>query len=144
MSSPPSWLTGARSRSVVIPSRSGLLSFLSPHRGLQLRPLPLPPSRCTPWGCSPDSGDSSGGGPCARHTARGEAEPGLASQSASGHSPLPSPVPEGSDHRLRERATQDNVSVFRAGAMFCLVHSSIPRAKNSGWHTVGAQQTFGK
>lgn len=100
---------------------------------------------CTTQGCLPDSGDSSGGGPCAQHTAQGEAEPGLVSQSASGHSPLPSPVPEGSGHKLRERATQDNVSsVFRTGAMFCLFHSSISRAKNSGWHMVGAQQTFGK
>lgn len=135
MSSFPSWLAGAMGRSVV--------NSVSSQR-TSAKASPPTPFQVHSQGCSPDSGDSSGGGPCARHTARGEAEPGLASQSASGHSPLPSPVPEGSGHRLRKRATQDNVGVLRAGAMFCPDHSSISRAQKSGWHMVGAQQTLGK
>ena len=65
-------------------------------------------------GCLPGSGGSSGAGLCAQCTARGAAEPGLASQSVSARFPLPSPVPEDSGHRLGERARRD--TRLRAGA----------------------------
>lgn len=67
---------------------------------------------------SPGSGDSSGGGPCAHCIALGVVEPGLVSQSASGHSPLPSPAPEDSGHRpgtdkVHSRETVKLLEVFR-------------------------------
>lgn len=67
---------------------------------------------------SPGNGGSSGGGPYAHCIALGVVESGLVSQSASGHSPLPSPVPEGSGHRpctdkVHSRGTAQLPEVFQ-------------------------------
>lgn len=112
---PTLWLSRAITRAVLVP--------VSPKRTPAKASLSAP-FRYTPQGHLPGSGDSSGGGPCAQCIGQGEAAPAQVSQSASGHSPLPSPVPAGNGHRLGERARNDSKCLESRGHV-CSFHSSI-------------------